>query len=235
MKHFIPFFCVLMLFSCSKKPSKIAVPQVKKVELSQKKYTHSSCDEKRVLLVYDFLKDHNIINKRGYHKVGRPYKIDGVEFWPRTQKVYSETGRASWYGTKFYNKNTANGEIFKKGDLTAAHRTLPLPSLVRVTNLENGKTIVLKVNDRGPFVKSKERIIDVSEEAAVRLGFKNQGTAKVRVELLEYATQELNQCICAKNPKHYTNSFHCREYNVNNKYSKGQSHIKTEFYGKNAS
>ena len=80
---------------------------------------------------------------------------------------------ASWYGPKFHNKVTANGEIFNKNLLTAAHRTLPMPSMVKVTNLENGRSIMLRVNDRGPF--AKERIIDLSEYAAGKLGFKEQG------------------------------------------------------------
>ncbi|MFY9287180.1 MAG: septal ring lytic transglycosylase RlpA family protein, partial [Alphaproteobacteria bacterium] len=95
---------------------------------------------------------------------------------------YDETGIASWYGADFHNKMTANGEIFNKNELTAAHKTLPLPTLARVTNLDNGRSIVVRVNDRGPF--SGARIIDMSQRAAQLLGFEMQGTAKVRVQVL---------------------------------------------------
>ena len=118
-----------------------------------------------------------------HFKVGAPYKIDGKQYIPGIDANYSEVGEASWYGSKFHNKLTANGEIFNKGDMTAAHRTLPLPSVVTVTNLENNKTVKLRVNDRGPF--AKDRIIDVSEEAAEQLGFHRQGTTKVLVKLLK--------------------------------------------------
>ncbi len=234
MKKSILFFFLVLIVSCTTKTENIPV-ELRHYRQSTVVSSPVLCDEQSVMSVYNLNKDHNIINRRGFHKVGRPYKIDDVEFWPKTHPKYVETGKASWYGTKFYNKNTANGEIFKKGDLTAAHRILPLPSLVRVTNLDSGKSIILKVNDRGPFVKSKERIIDVSEEAATRLGFKDQGIANVKVELLAYETVELNKCIAKDNPKHHTNSPHSREYHKDNKYSMGQSSVKTEFYNKNAS
>ncbi len=116
------------------------------------------------------------------YKVGTPYRIQGQWFIPKENPRYRETGLASWYGSEFHNTRTANGEVFDKGDLTAAHRTLPLPSIVRVTNLENGRMVRLRVNDRGPYVDTHERIIDVSEEAAEELGFYTQGKARVRVE-----------------------------------------------------
>ena len=94
-----------------------------------------------------------------------------------------EEGVASWYGPGFHGKQTANGEIYDMNDLTAAHRTLPMPSIVRVTNLENGRSLKLKVNDRGPF--ARERIIDVSRRASQLLGFHQQGTTPVRVEIVE--------------------------------------------------
>ncbi|MFP4314523.1 MAG: septal ring lytic transglycosylase RlpA family protein [Alphaproteobacteria bacterium] len=119
---------------------------------------------------------------QGYFKVGNPYKVMGKWYRPQESYTHSETGIASWYGPNFHGKPTANGEIFDQYELTAAHRTLQMPSLVRVTNLENGRSIVLRVNDRGPF--SRGRIIDVSKRGAELLGFKNQGTAKVRVQVL---------------------------------------------------
>lgn len=119
---------------------------------------------------------------QGMYKVGNPYLIMGQEYYPQENFEYSETGIASWYGPGFHKGNTANGETFDTNELTAAHRTLQMPSLVRVTNLENGRSVVVRVNDRGPFAKS--RIIDVSSKAADLLGFKGRGTAKVRVETL---------------------------------------------------
>lgn len=115
----------------------------------------------------------------GVYKVGKPYQIAGTWYYPREQPDYDETGIASWYGPTFYGKRTANGEIFDAHALSAAHRTLPMPVNVRVTNLENGRSLVVRVNDRGPYAKS--RIIDLSEEAAKLLGYFGKGTARVRV------------------------------------------------------
>jgi len=121
----------------------------------------------------------------GIYKVGNPYQIDGTWYYPREQPDYDETGIASWYGPDFYGHRTANGEVYNAGDLTAAHRTLPMPVNVRVTNLDNGRSIVVRVNDRGPYAKG--RIIDVSEQAAKLLGFYGRGTARVRVTFVSRA------------------------------------------------
>lgn len=121
----------------------------------------------------------------GVYKVGQPYQIDGTWYYPHEQPDYDETGVASWYGPTFYGQKTANGEVFDAGALTAAHRTLPMPVNVRVTNLENGRSLILRVNDRGPFARG--RIIDVSEQAAKLLGFYAKGTARVRVTYLARA------------------------------------------------
>jgi rare lipoprotein A len=118
----------------------------------------------------------------GNYKVGNPYQIDGIWYHPEENYEYDETGIASWYGAAFHGKLTANGEDYDMNALTAAHRTLPMPSFVRVTNLENGRSLVLKVNDRGPFAKG--RIIDISRRGSQLLGFQQQGTAKVRVQIL---------------------------------------------------
>lgn len=115
-------------------------------------------------------------------KVGQPYQIDGKTYRPAYRTAYSEEGIASWYGPGFHGKSTANGERFDTRALTAAHPTLQLPSYVQVTNLDNGRQAVLRVNDRGPF--RKDRVIDVSAAAAEQLGFKNAGLARVRVDLL---------------------------------------------------
>lgn len=119
---------------------------------------------------------------QGEYKIGKPYKINGTWYYPKEDFGLVETGIASWYGPGFHGKKTANGEIFDTNQLTAAHRTLQLPALVRVTNLENGRAVVVRVNDRGPFARG--RIIDVSKRSAELLGFKEQGTARVRVEVL---------------------------------------------------
>ncbi len=121
----------------------------------------------------------------GVYKIGQPYQIQGTWYYPREQPDYDETGIASWYGPGFYGHATANGEIYTAQDLTAAHRTLPLPVNVRVTNLDNGKSIVVRVNDRGPYAKG--RIIDLSERAADLLGYKQAGTARVRVQFVSRA------------------------------------------------
>lgn len=126
---------------------------------------------------------------QGTFKVGNPYQIKGVWYRPRESYTYSETGIASWYGPQFHKKRTANGEIFDMNEMTAAHRTLQLPSIVRVTNLENGRSLIVRVNDRGPFAHG--RIIDLSKKSAELLGFKNQGTAKVKVEVLPTESRQI--------------------------------------------
>lgn len=121
----------------------------------------------------------------GTYKIGVPYEINDTWYYPHEQPDYDETGIASWYGPNFEGKLTASGEVFDSTALTAAHTTLPMPVNVRVTNLENGRSLVLRVNDRGPYVGG--RIIDVSAHAAELLGFYEAGTAKVRVTFLARA------------------------------------------------
>lgn len=116
-------------------------------------------------------------------KVGNPYQVKGVWYYPKADYRYEEEGIASWYGPNFHGKPTANGAVFDQTKVSAAHRTLPMPSMVRVTNLENGRSIKVIVNDRGPFHQS--RIIDLSRRGAQLLGFETKGTALVRVEVLE--------------------------------------------------
>lgn len=111
----------------------------------------------------------------------RPYTIRGVRYVPRDDPDYDETGLASWYGNPFHGRATATGEIFDMNQVSAAHKTLPLPATVEVTNLENGRVMTVRVNDRGPFVHG--RIIDLSRRAAQLLGFEKQGVARVRVRL----------------------------------------------------
>ena len=110
---------------------------------------------------------------------------------------YLEIGIASWYGKKFHGRLTADGEVFNMYDLTAAHRSLPLPTMVRITNLDNGRRAVVRVNDRGPF--HDDRLIDVSWETALRLGFADKGTAPVVVQALD----ELNYPDMAARPREH--------------------------------
>lgn len=131
----------------------------------------------------------------GYYKVGNPYQVDGIWYYPKEDYSYKEVGVSSWYGADFHNGITANGELYDMHDLTAAHRTLPLPSMVRVTNLQNGRTLVVRVNDRGPF--KNDRIIDVSMKAAQLLGFKEQGTTQVQVEVLPEESKALKEELLA--------------------------------------
>jgi len=123
------------------------------------------------------------VAQRGTYKVGAPYKIDGVTYTPQEEFNRVETGVASWYGPGFHGKSTANGERYDQGDRTAAHRTLQMPAVVKVTNIENGMSTVVRVNDRGPF--SRNRVIDLSRTAAQELDIVRNGTARVRIEQLQ--------------------------------------------------
>ena len=120
--------------------------------------------------------------QEGTYKVGRPYEIDGITYRPAVDEAYDEIGIASWYGPKFHGRRTGNGEFFDMNAVSAAHRTLPMPSIVRVSNLENGRALTIRINDRGPYVRG--RIIDLSRRAAQLLGFRYKGTAEVRVRIL---------------------------------------------------
>lgn len=130
-----------------------------------------------------------IKNYGGIYKIGKPYQIAGRWYYPKEDYKYSETGVASWYGEDFNGKRTANGERYNMNTLTAAHRTLPLPCIVKVTNLQNGRSVVVRVNDRGPYVK--DRIIDLSKHGAQLLGYMGQGTTKVKVEIMAKESKAL--------------------------------------------
>ncbi|MCE7997843.1 MAG: septal ring lytic transglycosylase RlpA family protein [Rhodobiaceae bacterium] len=121
----------------------------------------------------------------GVYKVGNPYKIDGQWYYPAEDENYDQKGIASWYGPNFHGKPTANGEVFDQNLVTAAHPTLPMPIYARVTNLENGRSLVVRINDRGPFAADRE--IDLSRRSAELLGFIKQGTTQVRVQYLRRA------------------------------------------------
>ena len=128
---------------------------------------------------------------RGSYKVGSPYQVAGRWYRPAYDPTYDRVGTGSWYGDQFQGRLTANGEVFDKEAVSAAHPTLPLPSIVRVTNLENGRNVELRVNDRGPFVDGRE--IDLSEAAARKLGYQGKGLAKVRVQFLRIASDGAGQ------------------------------------------
>ncbi len=126
---------------------------------------------------------------RPKYKVGKPYKINGQWFYPAVNYQYDEVGIASWYGPNFHGKKTANGETFNQNAISAAHKTLPIPSIVMVTNLENNKKLEIRINDRGPFVRG--RIIDLSKKSAEILGILKSGTAKVRVQINEEKSRKI--------------------------------------------
>ena len=120
----------------------------------------------------------------GQYMVGRPYQIAGKTYYPSERRI-AQVGTASWYGADFHGRKTANGEVFDRASISAAHPTMPLPSYARVTNLRNSRSIVVRVNDRGPYHGG--RVMDVSQRVAEALEFKHFGTAKVRVEYLAKA------------------------------------------------
>jgi len=124
----------------------------------------------------------------GVYRVGAPYTVAGQTYYPEDNPHYQATGLASWYGDDFHGRQTANGEVFDLNGISAAHPTMPLPSYARVTNLSNGRSIIVRVNDRGPY--HGKRIIDVSTKAAHLLGFHASGTAWVRVEYVGRAPLE---------------------------------------------
>lgn len=124
----------------------------------------------------------------GTYRVGKPYVVAGKTYVPTEPKNYRTEGLASWYGDDFHGRLTANGEVFDMHSIAAAHPTLPMPSYIRVTNLQNGRSMVVRVNDRGPY--HGNRVVDVSQRAADLLGFKRRGTARVRVEYVGRAPLE---------------------------------------------
>ena len=124
----------------------------------------------------------------GTYRIGQAYTIGGRTYVPAEDKNYRAEGLASWYGEDFHGRQTANGEVFDMNSMSAAHATLPMPTYVRVTNLENNRSVIVRVNDRGPY--HADRIIDVSVKTAVMLGFYTNGVARVRVEYVGTAPLE---------------------------------------------
>jgi rare lipoprotein A len=123
-----------------------------------------------------------------WQKVGSPYQVNGTWYIPAHEPDYDESGTASWYGAEFHGRTTANGELFDMTVPSGAHPTLPIPSYVQVTNLDNGRSAVIRINDRGPFVGG--RLIDLSAQGAELLGFRDSGTARVRVQYIGQAGPE---------------------------------------------
>lgn len=126
----------------------------------------------------------------GHYKLGKPYQVGGRWYVPRHEPYYDRVGTGSWYGTDFHGRKTANGEIFDMDALTAAHPTLPMPSYAYVTNLRNGRTILVRINDRGPYVADRE--IDLSRASAKAIGYAGAGLSKVRVRWAGYAPMDGN-------------------------------------------
>ena len=191
MKHFILIVALFLISACAE--LNLANHLTKKVINATK-----STDENKK-------KYYNYGKNKPYYKVGNPYHINGIKYIPKEDPNYYQEGIASWYGPKFDGKLTANGEIFNQYDVTAAHKTLPLPSLVKVTNLENNRSIVIRINDRGPFVG--DRIIDLSYKSAQLLDIIEKGTGKVSVEIIDYGAHLLNNSNNANivNNKAYNN------------------------------
>ncbi|RPH04225.1 MAG: septal ring lytic transglycosylase RlpA family protein [Alphaproteobacteria bacterium TMED93] len=166
----------------------------------------------------EVIKKKETITTKGHYKVGQPYVINNIKYIPRLVSYYDKNGIASWYGPKFNKKPTANGEIFNQDKVSAAHKTLPLPSIVKVTNLSTNKHLFIRVNDRGPFVN--DRIIDLSKQAAIELNIFLKGTEKVNVKLLDSGPHLLDS--------KYLNQNYLKEYanNLERKNNKDKADIK---------
>jgi rare lipoprotein A len=153
-------------------------------------FIFTGCSQKSSEVDYDkFYKDTNnskINNSKQMHKYTmRPYSVFGITYYPFIANIGDDfEGIASWYGPDFHSKKTSNGEVYNMYDMTAAHKTLPMNTVVKVNNLENGKSIIVRINDRGPFVKG--RIIDLSNKAAHEIDMVRKGTSKVKITVLGY-------------------------------------------------
>ena len=172
INYFIVLILLFLIISCSN--VSVVVEGAKNVT---KKKTTDTNEKTKIT------KSEDKQNTTGHFKIGNPYIVKGITYYPSMVKEYKKIGIASWYGPKFDKKLTANGETFYQNEISAAHKTLPLPSIVKVTNLVNGREYFIRVNDRGPFVN--DRIIDLSKAAAIKLGIYSKGTEKVEVELID--------------------------------------------------
>jgi rare lipoprotein A len=172
--------CLLVSFAAACASS----PEPRRVVQSGGSYESPRQQERAEARAIDAPSDHFLAIARNsdHQKVGRPYTISGQRFTPRRDDRYDEVGIGSWYGPNFHGRPTANGETFDQNLMSAAHTTLPIPSIVEVTNLENGRTVRVRLNDRGPFVD--DRIIDLSRAAAEALDYRAAGLARVRVRYI---------------------------------------------------
>ncbi len=173
VKHILCLGVVGLLVTACASPQ----PEVKKKKRSKEYFAESVYGVKASPRVANGKK---IPRGGGRNQVGKPYKVKDKWYKPKEDPNYVKVGRASWYGSAFHGRLTANGEVYDMTHLTAAHPTMPLPSYARVTNTANGSSVIVRVNDRGPY--SNERIIDMSEKAAEMLDYKHHGTANVKVE-----------------------------------------------------
>ncbi|MER8750984.1 septal ring lytic transglycosylase RlpA family protein [Mesorhizobium sp. M1050] len=165
-----------LLLACASQPEPKAM--VYKKTRSKEYFSESEYGVKASPRV--FSKNGRMQRGGGRDQLGKPYQVRGKWYYPREDKRYAKVGLASWYGDAFHGRLTANGEVYDMTHLTAAHPTMPLPSYARVTNLKTGSSVIVRVNDRGPYHEG--RIIDVSERAAQMLDYANTGTAQVKVE-----------------------------------------------------
>lgn len=164
-----------LLAACSSGPSQVAGGKPKR---SKEYFAESEYGVKASPRVSHLAS--NLPRGGGRDQVGKPYQVRGKWYTPKEDPNYRSAGLASWYGDAFHGRLTANGEVYDKTHLTAAHPTMPLPSYARVTNKKNGSSVIVRVNDRGPFAKG--RVIDLSQRAAEMLDYKNSGVAEVAVE-----------------------------------------------------
>ncbi|WP_412546035.1 septal ring lytic transglycosylase RlpA family protein [Maricaulis sp. MIT060901] len=168
LRVFLVLACTVMAAACSSTPSNL-----RSFDSSAERLARPlSRTETRSL----------IARSSDHQKVGNPYVVAGERYVPRRDDDYDEIGIGSWYGPTFHGRATANGEVFDQHLMTAAHTTLPIPSIAEVTNLENGRSVIVRINDRGPFVD--DRIIDLSRAAAEELDYRSRGLARVRVRYL---------------------------------------------------
>ena len=197
------FFIIILVQNCSN--TRVVVEGVKTVINKNKEKNEVIKDETKKYV-------------KGHYKIGNPYQVNNITYIPKLVSYYDESGIASWYGPKFHNRPTANGEKFDQNKISAAHKTLPLPSIVKVTNLYNKKFIYIRVNDRGPFVN--DRIIDLSKQAAIELNIFSKGIEEVNVRLIESGPHLLE--------KNFLNQKYLEEYAKNLDAAKSISHEKNK-------
>ncbi|BCE02476.1 septal ring lytic transglycosylase RlpA family protein [Marinicellulosiphila megalodicopiae] len=201
MKYYlIAFITCLTMTSCSSKYRSISDSIDGDNPASNSRYavTHDSLPKKTITAdqIENIKPRHEPLSAGG----NKDYEVWGKKYTVLNSSVgYSETGIASWYGAKFHNHKTSNGETYNMYQLSAAHRSLPLPTYLKVTNLDNGLSIIVRVNDRGPF--HEERLIDLSYAAAVKLDFINTGTARVKIEAVQSAAKKVTTHSSVEVPK----------------------------------